>query len=76
MLGDCEGGAGAERLNAELTLDGGAGAGAFCGACGDGSEKSKRSLEAGAEGLYDTGAGLDAKLKSPKSLDERGSGLV
>ena len=53
LWSDCEGAAGAERLNAELTLDGraGAGAGAFCGAGGDGSEKSKRSLEAGAGGL-------------------------
>ena len=48
---DCKGAAGAERLNAELTLDGGAGAGAFCSAGGDGSEKSKRSLDAGAGGL-------------------------
>lgn len=76
LWGGCTGAAGAERLNAELTLDAGAGSGAFCGAGGDGSEKSKRSLEAGAEGLYETGAGLDAKLKSPKSLDERGSGFV
>lgn len=51
LWSDCEGAAGADRLNAELTLDGGAGAGAFCGAGGDGSEKSKRSLEAGAGGL-------------------------
>ena len=76
LWGGCRGAAGAERLNAELTLDAGAGSGAFCGAGGDGSEKSKRSLEAGVEGLYETGAGLDPKLKSPKSLDERGSGFV
>lgn len=51
LWSDCEGAAGAERLNAELTLDGGAGVGAFCRAGGDGSEKSKRSLDAGAGGL-------------------------
>ena len=53
LWSDCEGAAGAERLNAELMLDGraGAGAGAFCGAGVDRSEKSKRSLEAGAGSL-------------------------
>ena len=76
LWGGCAGGAGADRLNTELTLEAGAASGDFCGAGGDGSEKSKRSLEAGAEGLYETGAGLDAKLKSPKSLDESGSGFV
>ena len=68
----------AERLNAELILDDGAGAEGFWAtwAGGEGSEKSKRSFEAGADGLAGAGAGLDAKLKSPKSFDESGSGFA
>ena len=79
----CDGAAGAERLKAELMftdgVDAGAGAGAFFGAAlgGVGSEKSKRSFEAlVVAGLVGAGAGEDAKLKSPKSLEPLGARLV
>ena len=70
--------AGADRLKAELILVEVVEAEVFCGivAGGEGSENSKRSFEAGAVGLDGAAAGLDAKLKSPKSLDESGSGLA
>ena len=67
-------------MKAELRFEEGAGAGAegFCGidAGGEGSENSKRSLEAGAAGLDGARAGLDAKLKSPKSFEDSGSGFA
>ena len=72
------GAAGVDRLKAELMVEIGAGAEGFCGidAGGEGSEKSNRPFEAGAAGLDAAGGGLAAKLKSPKSFEERGSGLV
>ena len=61
-----------------MRFEEGASAEGFCGidAGGEGSEKSKKSLEAGAAGLDGAGAGLDAKLKSPKSFEGIGSGFA
>lgn len=74
----CDEAEGAERLNAELTLDVGIGADCFCagigaagaglGAGGEGSEKPNKSFDALVfAGLEGADGGLDAKLKSPKS---------
>ncbi len=72
-------------MNAELRSVEGEGAGGFCGTgvgwgtlTGvDGSEKSKRSFEALVVAGFDgAGAGEEAKLKSPKSFEESGSGFA
>ena len=79
----CEGAAGAERLKAELMLadgvDAGVDAWGFLGAVmgGAGSENPKRSFEAlVVAGWVGAGAGADAKLKSPKSLEALGAKLA
>lgn len=78
LAAGCENGAGAERLNAELRLEGGG----FeeIGACDvKGFEKSNRLLDAALLGCFVSGAIVfDAKLKSPSPFDAPGvcSGLV
>ena len=79
----CEGAAGAERLKAELILAEGAVAGVGAWGFfevmtgGAGSENPKRSFEAlVAAGWVGAGAGADAKLKSPKSLEALGAKLA
>ena len=79
----CEGAAGAERLKAELILADGAVAGVGAWGFlevvmgGAGSENPKRSFEAlVVAGWIGAGAGADAKLKSPKSLEALGAKLA